>query len=119
MTRIFPRNAQPPTPLPSISPKDAYDLATRAGALIVDVREPDEWNEARIPRAKHIPLAQIAERHAEIPRDRPVVLQCRSGARSGRATQALLDLGFSNVRNLEGGITAWAASDLPLEHGAD
>lgn len=115
MDRIFPRHA--PRPIPTVEPAAAQTLVQREKALIVDVREPDEWAEARIPGALHIPLGKIRERAHEIPRDRPVILQCRSGNRSAGATQALLDLGYTNVQNLAGGIGEWAADGLPIEHG--
>lgn len=105
------------TPLPTIEPKEARSLVERENALIVDVREPDEWADARIPGAVHIPLGEIRTRADEIPRDRPVILQCRSGNRSAGATRRLLELGFTNVRNLEGGIGDWAADGLPLHYG--
>lgn len=109
----------PSDSIPEVSPAEAKRLVETKNALIVDVREPDEWAEARIPGAKHLPLGQLPERQAEVPRDRTVVLQCRSGARSGRATRALLAAGYRDVVNLKGGIQAWAAEDLPLEHGAE
>lgn len=118
MERVFPRRSSPPPALPAVTPREAHDAVARENALIVDVREPDEWAEVRIPGARHIPLGTIAERASEIPRDRLVFLQCRSGARSARATQALREAGYTNVRNLEGGISEWAAYGLPLEHGA-
>lgn len=105
------------SPIPEVTPAEAERLVRAEGALIVDVREPEEWAEARIPGATHIPLGSLAERQAEIPRDRPVVLQCRSGARSGRATRALRAAGYANVQNLKGGILAWANESRPLEHG--
>lgn len=117
MNRVFPRH--PPRPFPEVEPARARELAERHGALIIDVREPDEWAQARIPGAIHIPLGQIRERAHEIPRDRPVILQCRSGNRSAGATRTLLDLGFANVHNLAGGIGDWAADGFPVEQGGD
>lgn len=117
MDRIFPRRAS--VPIPAVEPTRARELVERENALIIDVREPDEWAEARISGAIHIPLGEIRERANEIPRDRPVILQCRSGNRSAGATRTLLELGFPNVHNLEGGISEWAADGFPLEHGGD
>lgn len=118
MHRVFPRGPPAP-PVPSVEPRKALELVEREGALIVDVREPDEWAEARIAGARHVPLRDLAARASELPRDRPVILQCRSGNRSARATRVLLDLGFTNVQNLEGGIGAWGADGLPVEPGED
>lgn len=117
MERILPRQAPPR--LPTIEPSRARELVDREGAVIVDVREPDEWADARIPGAIHIPLGQIPDRVEEIPRDRPVILQCHSGNRSSSATRALLALGRTNVHNLEGGISDWAAAGLPIERRGD
>lgn len=117
MDRILPRHA--PRPVPSVDPLEARTLVERGNALIVDVRDDDERAEARIPGALHIPLNEIRERAHELPQDRPVILQCRSGNRSAGATRTLLELGFANVRNLKGGISDWAADGLPLEHGGD
>lgn len=115
MVRNFP--GPPPPPLPTLAPTAARDLVERENALIVDVRESDEWADARIPGAVHIPLRQLLARVDEIPRDRPIIVQCRSGNRSASATRALLEEGFTNVYNLEGGLGDWAADGLPLEYG--
>ena len=74
---------------------------------IVDVREPQEHAICRIPGAQLIPLAQLPHRLAEIDRTREVVVMCKVGARSARAVAFLHGQGFSNARNLAGGILAW------------
>ncbi len=87
------------------------------GALIVDVRDDDEYAEAHVAGAVHIPLPDIESRVSEIPKDRDVLLFCRSGRRSGKAQDLLIDMyDFRYVYNVEGGIVAWAEADLPLEH---
>ncbi len=101
--------------IPAVSPREAHDLASSGRAVIVDVRTPEEWEEARIPGAVLIPMDEIEERHAEIPRDRVVVMQCRSGRRSAITTEQLLGKGFKDVVNLAGGILAWASAGLPVE----
>jgi adenylyltransferase/sulfurtransferase len=80
-----------------------------AGAppVIVDVREPHEFRICRIQGAILIPLSELAGRTGELDPAAEIVLQCRSGARSARATALLRDLGFTRVRNLAGGILAW------------
>ena len=75
--------------------------------LVVDVREPREFEICRIPGAILIPLGQLPSRAHELDPRREVVLQCRSGVRSARATMLLRDLGFTLARNLTGGILAW------------
>ncbi len=76
--------------------------------MLVDVREPNEWEIVHLPNAHLIPQAQLPDRLEELAAARRLVLYCRSGARSARATRLLLDLGFTNVRSLAGGVTAWA-----------
>lgn len=76
--------------------------------VLIDVRESSELAIASFPRAIHVPLAMIPLRLAEIPRDRPVVLACHHGNRSGLAQQFLRAQGYTDVINLKGGIDAWS-----------
>lgn len=87
-------------------------------AVLVDVRERDEWTEGHIAGARHIPLGSLPARLAEVPRDRQVLLFCRSGNRSGAATRLLREQGFEQAANVEGGIIAWQRAGLPLKRGA-
>ncbi|HJQ10443.1 MAG TPA: MBL fold metallo-hydrolase [Gemmatimonadaceae bacterium] len=89
--------------------------AGRDNAQIIDVRSPEEWSHGHLPGARHIPLASLPDRLAEIDSSKPVVLQCRGGGRSAIATSFLLAHGVSNVANLEGGYDAWVAQGLPTE----
>jgi len=75
---------------------------------LIDVREPFEYEIARIDGAKLIPLGEIAERVNELQRERPIVVHCHSGQRSARAVRLLQQRGFANLYNLEGGIDAWS-----------
>jgi molybdopterin/thiamine biosynthesis adenylyltransferase/rhodanese-related sulfurtransferase/molybdopterin converting factor small subunit len=88
-------------------------LATEEPPLLVDVREPEELAISRIDGALPIPKGEIAEHVDELTGARSIVLFCRAGSRSADATRTLLDLGFSNVRSLKGGINAWAAQVDP------
>lgn len=93
---------------------NAQDLSTRRADLhILDVREQDEWDAGHIAGSQHIPLGELGQRLAEVPTDRPIVAVCRSGSRSGAATRGLKQLGY-DVENLDGGLTAWSRSGLPL-----
>jgi len=94
---------------------DAAEGAARAdaGAFLLDVREPDEWTAGHAPGAVHIPLGELDARVAEVPRDRAIVAVCRSGARSGKATEYLRAAGYDAV-NLAGGMKAWSAAALPM-----
>ena len=75
---------------------------------LIDVREPFEFEIARIDGAKLIPLGEIAERADELQREQPIVVHCHSGRRSAQAVQLLKQRGFAKVYNLEGGIDAWS-----------
>jgi len=110
--------------VPTITPREAAaaidpslpgDPATRP--LIVDVREPEEFASERIEGAVLIPMSQFAARHAELPRDRPLVMQCHSGSRSSSATMYLVGRGWTDVHNLDGGIVAWMRDGLPVRTG--
>lgn len=84
-------------------------------AFILDVREPDEFDGplGHIPGATLLPIGQLAERMAELPRDRPIVAVCRSGGRSAQATVLLRKAGYERVANLAGGMIRWL--DLGLK----
>jgi glyoxylase-like metal-dependent hydrolase (beta-lactamase superfamily II)/rhodanese-related sulfurtransferase len=88
---------------------------------IVDVREPDEFTGAlgHVPKAKLIPLGSLAEKSAELSKERPIVVVCRSGARSAQATVLLRNAGFSKVANLAGGMLRWRGQRFPVEGGTD
>jgi len=96
-------------PLAEVSPRElaARQLAGDA-LLLIDVREPHEWEIARIPGAQLVPLGGFGEVIATLPRDRDVVLHCKGGVRSAKAARQLLAAGFTRVWNLTGGILQWA-----------
>lgn len=76
--------------------------------VLIDVREPYEYQIARIPRAKLIPLGELPKRLGELDREAEIVAHCKSGARSQKAVDLLKQNGFQNARNMTGGITAWS-----------
>ena len=84
-------------------------LATGFDGLLIDVREPHEHAVSNIPGARLIPLGTLPDHLAELPRDREILVHCKMGGRSARAVQFLLDNGFTQVRNVSGGIDAWLA----------
>ena len=95
--------------VPSIEPEAlAATLRSPDPPLLVDVREPMEWELSSFPGALRIPRGELTERLDELTRAREVVLICSVGTRSAYAVRTLLDLGFQNVKNLRGGIRAWA-----------
>lgn len=76
---------------------------------LIDVRRPDEWTGdlGHIPYAKHIVLDSLPQKINELPKDKPLVLICRSGARSAQAAAFLKMQGFTSVYNMSGGMIAW------------
>lgn len=87
--------------------------ALEDGAVLVDVREPDEWSAGHAADAIHIPLAQLTEHLAELPADREIITVCRSGRRSATAATLLTRHGL-RATNLGGGMTDWVAAGLPI-----
>ena len=85
-------------------------------ALVLDVREDKEFAAGHIPKAKHIPLGQLAGRLNELDKfkNKPVLVTCRSGHRSARACGMLKKAGFETVYNHAGGIIAWERANLPV-----
>lgn len=96
-----------------LSPERVAELLADADAEIVDVREPYEHAAGRIAGARHIPLERLASEAESIPRERPVVFQCRLGSRSAMATRAFRAAGYDTY-NLEGGLSAWVDRGLPI-----
>jgi adenylyltransferase/sulfurtransferase len=75
--------------------------------FILDVREPNEYQINRIAGSTLIPLGELPRRHQELPRDREIIAQCKVGGRSAKAMEYLKTVGFTNVKNLRGGILEW------------
>ncbi len=82
--------------------------------LVVDVREPREFESGHIPRASLLPLRLVSRRGQELPKDQKVVLVCRSGRRSRLAAYILQDMGYTQIYNLMGGMLAWDAAGYPV-----
>ncbi len=82
----------------------------RADAVLLDVREPEEYAYGHVPGAVSLPQAELATRIAEVPRDHPVFVICESGTRSLRSTQFLRQMGYAQVTNVRGGTAAWRTS---------
>lgn len=100
--------------IPEVTPAQlAVELATDHPPVLVDVREDYELDISKLEGVKHIPMNQLPERMNELDRDGDIVIVCRSGARSGRATMFLLGQGFRSVRNLATGMNGWAATVDP------
>lgn len=103
----------------SVNPGEATLLINREDALVVDVREADEFAAGHVPEAKNIPVSKLAERIGELDKhkDKPLVVCCASGMRSNKACAELQKAGFSRLYNLSGGIDAWEGAGYPLKKG--
>lgn len=111
---------QPGPMIPTVDVHEAdrrrRDAATRP--LVVDVREANEFATVRLEDgAALVPLSTFAERFAELPRDRPLLVMCAAGSRSAAATAHLLRNGYMEVVNVAGGITEWERAGLPVRRG--
>lgn len=100
-----------------VSAADALALR-EAGAFVLDVRQPDEWAAGHIPDATLIPLGELSARIAEVPKDRQVVVVCRSGNRSAQGRDILLDAGRPSVTSVAGGMNDWTAAGYPTTTGS-
>jgi len=110
------RDPSAPVTVTDIDATEA-DRLVSAGALLLDVREDDEWNAGHAPAAVHVPMGEIVDRVAELPIDRTIVCMCRLGGRSGSVALHLAGAGY-DVRNAAGGMVAWAQADLPVVDGS-
>jgi rhodanese-related sulfurtransferase len=99
-----------------ISPTQAVLVLNRDDSAVLDVREEAEVRAGKIKGARHIPLAQLKSRMAELDafKDKPVLVYCRSGNRSAHACSLMTKVGFQDVSNLAGGIVAWESASLPI-----
>jgi rhodanese-related sulfurtransferase len=86
-------------------------------AVILDVRELDEFTRSRIDGSLFIPMSQLGARLFEVPKDRPVLVICASGSRSVNVVGHLLASGWTDVANIAGGISTWERMGLPVTHG--
>jgi rhodanese-related sulfurtransferase len=106
-----------PGRIPSISVRDAAAEVEAGSALIVDVRERDEFATERVDGVALVPISEFVARFRELPQDRPLLIMCAAGSRSQSATMYLLQNGWPDVRNVVGGIVAWRAAGLPTHGG--
>jgi rhodanese-related sulfurtransferase len=89
------------------------DFSSPDAPFLLDVREPDEWDAGHIAGAAHIPMSELLDRLAEVPKDADVVVVCRSGNRSAAVTDYLLRGGWT-ARNLADGMLGWASLGRPM-----
>jgi phage shock protein E len=99
----------------AIAPAEAATLIKNTKNLqLIDVRTPGEFADGHVAGAKLIPVQEIENRLSEIDKQKPVLLYCRSGHRSGSALKILHEHGYAGAKHVEGGIKAWQAAGLPV-----
>ncbi len=109
----------PAATLADADPAEADELRAAGAVEIVDVRNGSEWAAGHIPGSRNLPLGRLAERIGELPRDRPLVVHCQSGARAGVAISLLKARGFRDVRHLAGDWAEWSRAGRAAEGGFD
>jgi rhodanese-related sulfurtransferase len=102
---------------PWVNTTQATQLINREDALVVDVREPNEFASGHVLGAKNVPLAKLDASGADLAKkkERPVIVYCDGGDRSAKALSALKRQGYTRVANLSGGLAAWQQAGLPVE----
>lgn len=101
--------------VPTLTPMEVQEkLKNGKRPLVLDVREPHEMRNGYIAGAKLIPLGQLPGRMKELPKDREIVVVCRSGSRSASATKSLIAAGYTAI-NMKGGMLAWQWANLPVK----
>jgi rhodanese-related sulfurtransferase len=98
-----------------ISPQDAASALKRGEAVLIDVRDPDEWQEGHIPGAKNFSRGTVELEIEEAAPDlcTPIITHCGGGGRSALAAESLQRMGYNNVKSMAGGFKAWKAAGLP------
>lgn len=100
---------------PSVDVHTVYALLKSPDVLLLDVREADEYAGGHIPGITLIPMGEIPGRLSELPTDKPIIVTCRTGNRSGQVVEFLRGQGFTNVHNMDGGIVAWIEEGYETE----
>ncbi len=106
-----------PGGLKDIMPQQAQEMLDQGEAVLIDVREPNEYQEVHAKNATLMPLSTFGQHVQEIPQDKDVLLICRSGGRSTQAGMFALQSGLKRVYNVQGGTLAWVQAKLPTEKG--
>lgn len=99
-----------------LSPKQAQELIAERGIEVIDVRDPHEWVDGHVPRARLVPLAQFRQNPKAALQHDGVIFVCAAGVRSETAARLAAQQGFKEVYNLTGGTRAWLKAGLPLDH---
>jgi rhodanese-related sulfurtransferase len=106
----------PQTPMNvNVTASELDRLIRQGGCCLVDVRQPVEFAEEHLSAARSIPLGELTERAEEVGRNQPVIVMCLGGKRSEEARARLAEMGYPDVKSLEGGLLAWKAAGFPVE----
>ncbi|PTQ89329.1 rhodanese-like domain-containing protein [Agitococcus lubricus] len=89
-------------------------MVNKQKALVIDLRDPNEFKQGHITGSQNIPYAKISDKNQTFPKDRPIIFVCQLGQVAGAAAKQLKSQGVMDVYKLEGGITNWKALSLPL-----
>ncbi|TAN36529.1 rhodanese-like domain-containing protein [Patescibacteria group bacterium] len=103
----------------NISPKEAVRYIEDSNVIVIDVRTPVEFEGGHIGGALNIDIGSMSftDKLNELDKNEKYIINCQMGGRSARATSLMFELGFKNVMNLEGGITAWKRDGLSVKIG--
>jgi hydroxyacylglutathione hydrolase len=99
------------------TPNEVADKVARGKETVIDVRGTSEWEEGHIPQAQHLMLGYLPDRVTEVPTDKPILIHCRTSARSAIGASILQANGLLNVTQMRGGYLDWAAAGLPVTNG--
>jgi rhodanese-related sulfurtransferase len=102
--------------VPNLSPAEAVTLINRSNAFVLDVRDDVEFTSGHIAEATHIPLADLATRISELKKyqNKAILVNCQKGLRSAKACDILRKADFTQINNLQGGLSAWLEAKLPI-----
>lgn len=101
----------------NVTPARALQLLNHDDAVVLDIRDLGEYKAGHIPDARHTPLSNLKDRLSELTKfkNKPVIVYCQTGGRSGSACALLKKNGFETVYNLSGGLSAWQSANLPVK----
>lgn len=101
----------------AVTPTEATQMVNHRQALFVDVRPPAEFAEGRIAQSRNVPDAEIEQKAAALPKNKPLVLVCMNGRASAKTVEKFRKQGFAEVTSLSGGIAGWVQAGLPIAKG--
>lgn len=98
----------------SVNVQDAIQLANREHGIFIDIRSPEQFKTGSIPQSRNIPSADLESKAASLPKNKPLILVCDTGQKTGAAVGTLRKLGFERVVSIQGGLRSWTQDGLPL-----